>query len=130
MPVNVAWIEESSIIEFQCQQEITADDINFIGEKGTEAAEHGAIYSLIDFTMVTRLPRNLVNTTLRSTTFLAFANHPNARWLVFVKPNAAVRFMIEIALRNVSIKIVEERDIGVQFLRERAQTGDLPQDKD
>ncbi|GEM_PF-1841519 len=126
MPVNVVWIEESSIIEFQCYQEITAEDINFIGEKGTEAAEQGAIYTLIDLTTVIALPRNLVNTTLRSTAFLAFANHPNARWLVFVKPNAAVRFMIEIALRNVSIKIVEERDIGVQFLRERAQTGDLP----
>lgn len=126
MPVNVVWNEESSIIEFQCYQEITTEDINFIGEKGTEAVEPSAIYILIDLTAVTALPRNLVNTALRSTPFLGFANHPNARWFVFVKPNTTVRFMIEIALRNVSVKIVEDREVGVQFLREQAQLGNPP----
>lgn len=130
MPVNVVWSEESTIIEFQCQQEITAEDITLMGEQGKTAAENGTIYSLIDFTMVTVLPRNLVNTTLRSTAFLTFANHPNTRWLVFVRPNPAVRFMIEIALRNASIKIVEDREIGMQFLREQSQADDLPPNED
>lgn len=118
MPITMTWIEEPHIPGFVFSTRVTEEDINTLGVLGLQIAEKGVIYPLIDFSAAHIMPRNLMNTALRARALLAFIEHPNIKFFVFVAPDEQTRYMIDTLFRNLPHKIAPSRDHALKIIRE------------
>ena len=117
MPINQYWINEPHIIGFQLSGDITFEDFSQIGQDGLSLVAENNLYVLIDFSDVETLPKNLINTILRSNAFIDFINHNNAIYFAFVRPNQATRFMIDTVFRDVQFMVVDNHQHGIDSLQ-------------
>ena len=124
MPLERVWEDEPLIIGFRLSGQVTVDDLKQMGKQGLSIAESAPIYVLITFTEVESMPRNLINTALRSNSLVSFINHDNTRGFVFVAPSQATRLMIETVFRSTPYHIVDERERGLALLRDEMIPGD------
>jgi hypothetical protein len=127
MTLKVHWIDKPRILAFDFSENVTSEDINTFGRIGLDLVIGQPIYIVVDLTHVSAMPRNLVNTALRSSALITFANHRNARAFAFVQPNTATRFMVDTVLRSAQVKIVQSRDAGMTYLRSRLEEDDQPE---
>lgn len=118
MPVAITWID-AEILHVQLFGDIGASELETFGQDGLAVIADQRTYIVVDVAQINELPRNLINTALRSNALLTFANHPNARFFVFVAPNAAFRSMVDQVFRNTPYKIVGSMDEAVTILRDQ-----------
>lgn len=116
MPFDTSWIDDD-IFFINGYDEISASALEEMGEAGLAAVESHRAYIVINATDITGLPRNLVNSALRANALLTFANHPNARFFVFVQPNSSMRAMIDHVFRNTPYKMVSNTEEAIDLLR-------------
>lgn len=124
MPLQVSWIESPLILGIDLVADINADEIDALGREGVASVRRQYVYFLIDFSEVGSLPKNLVNTALRSAALMELVNHENARYFVFVKPPASARQMIDMVFRTVSHRIMDDRDDAIAYLRDTVIPGE------
>lgn len=118
MPLEMVWIIEPAVVEFVFSGDVTAHDLDELGRLGCDQAAQGPLSALVDFSAAKSLPKNLVNTALRSGPLLEFASHPHARRFVFVDVNPAARFMVEMIFRNTAVKIAQTRETAIAYLKD------------
>ena len=116
MAVTIKWIKQPDIPGFIFSARVVDEDIDAWGNMGLEIAESGVTYPLIDFSAISAMPRNLINTALRSRALMAFIIHPNVRLFVFVAPNDQTRSMIEMVFRAVPYKVVLSQQAALDIL--------------
>lgn len=119
MPVTSTWIEQPHIPGFIFSPRVTDDDIEAWGKLGLALAQQERIYPLVDFSSTQVLPRNLINTALRSRALLAFISHKNIGFFVFVTPDEQLRSMIDTVFRNIPYIITHTRDSALRYLQEQ-----------
>lgn len=124
MPLQLVWINEPAVAEFIFSGDVTAHDLDEFGRLGIDLAGRGPLSALVDFSAAKSLPKNLVNTALRSSPLLEFASHPHARRFVFVDVNPAARFMVEMVFRNTAVKIAQTRETAIAYLKDATNDSD------
>lgn len=124
MPINQSWVNEPHIIEFQLSGDITFEDFSQIGQDGLSLVTENSLYVLIDFSDVVTLPKNLINTILRTNTFIDFINHNNTMYFAIVRPNQATRFMIDTVFRDIQFAIVDSHQDGIDTLQQQVDNID------
>lgn len=120
MPLEMVWIIEPAVVGFIFSGDVTAHDLDEFGRLGCGQAAARPLSVLVDFSAAKSLPKNLVNTALRSAPLLEFASHPHARRFVFVDVNPAARFMVEMIFRNTAVKIAQTRETAITYLKDAA----------
>ena len=118
MPITMTWLEQPYIPAFVFSTRVTEEDIDALGTLGLQIAENRHVYPIIDFSSVNIMPRNLINTTLRARSLLAFIKHDNVRLFVFVAPDEQTRYMIDTVFRNLPYKIAPTRDYALKLSQE------------
>ncbi|MEQ8674477.1 MAG: hypothetical protein RLP44_07550 [Aggregatilineales bacterium] len=124
MAVTIKWLKQPDTPAFIFSARVADEDIDAWGKTGLEIAESGVIYPVVDFSAVITMPRNLINTTLRSRALLAFITHPNVRLFVFIAPNEQTHSMIETVFRAVTFKIALNQSAALDFLEGETQGRD------
>ena len=117
MPINSYYLPSLPILCFDFSGDIVPDDVNVFGSTGLQYADIARVYALVDFSNVESMPRNLVNTVLRSNMLIAFIDHPNTQYFVFVQPDPATRLMVDTVFRNTPHESAATRDEGIQRLK-------------
>jgi hypothetical protein len=116
MPLKSTWIEQPRILALDCTGDFTSEEIDSLGQTALSLITEPA-YILIDFDQITTLPKNLVNTALRSNSLQTFATHPAVRQIAFVRPNSALHYLIDTIFRNLPSRVFESRDDAIAFLK-------------
>jgi hypothetical protein len=118
MSSNVYWIEEPLIMSADYAGDVTADDLDNAMEKCVAAVEKGPVFFLVDTVAMTSVTPRV----MRVGSLVNFVKHPNACWFVFIGQNIMLKFAVQVLLAsNPKFRMMENREQGIAFLRERVQ---------
>lgn len=118
MPIESYATTDARIVHLALVGDISPADLDDLGRAGLARVAQGPVYVVVDTSQVTTMPRNLVNSALRSNALLNFANHPDARFFAFVKPGTALRMMIDQVFRNTPYKMLDDLDSAFALLED------------